>query len=163
MGDLLSATISKRMGDNLRGEYKRKKNDMLSQILDDLMEAKATDEELNKKRLQLEVELEKIMEAEEMYWQQRGGEKWTLEGDTNSSFFFHLVANGRKRKKTILSLEHEGVNVTEPRSIQSIIYDYYKNLFRMRPNGKVKLGTGAWSAGRRLNSEDNVELTKPFF
>ena len=32
----------------------------------------------------------------------------------------------------------------------------------MRPNGKVKLGTGAWSAGRRLNSEDNVELTKPF-
>jgi len=52
------------------------------------MEAKATDEELNKKRLQLEVELEKIMEAEEMYWQQRGGEKWTIEGDTNSSFFF---------------------------------------------------------------------------
>ena len=76
-------------GDNLRGEYKRKKNDMLSQIqiLDDLMEAKATDEELNKKRLQLEVELEKIMEAEEIYWQQRGGEKWTLEGDTNSFFF----------------------------------------------------------------------------
>ena len=73
-GDLLSATISKRMGGNLRGEYKRNKNDMQSQIqiLDDLMEAKATDEELNKKRLQLEVELEKIMEAEEILATKRG-------------------------------------------------------------------------------------------
>ena len=42
------------------------------QILDDLMEAKATDEELNKKRLQLEVELEKIMEAEEILATKRG-------------------------------------------------------------------------------------------
>ena len=53
------------------------------------------------------------MEAEEVYWQQRGSEKWVLEGDSNSSFF-HLVANGRKRKKSILSLEHEGEVVTDP-------------------------------------------------
>ena len=65
------------------------------------------------------------MEIEEMYWQQRSGKKWTLEGDMNSSFF-HLVANGRKRKKTILSLNCEGNTITEPDQIQGVIYNYYK-------------------------------------
>jgi hypothetical protein len=60
-----------------------------------------------KKRCELENELEKIMEAEELYWQQRGGEKWVLEGDDNTTFY-HLIANDRRRKKLILSLEHEG-------------------------------------------------------
>lgn len=62
------------------------------------MERAADSEDLIKKRLQLEEGLEKLMELEELYWQQRGSEKWVLEGDSNSSFF-HLVANGRKRKK----------------------------------------------------------------
>lgn len=34
-----------------------------------------------------------------------------MEGDANTSYF-HMSANGRKRKKTIVSLEHEGVIVT---------------------------------------------------
>jgi len=52
------------------------------------------------------------MEWEELYLIQRRGEKWTLEGDANTGFF-HLAANGRRRKKQILSLEHEGTNVTD--------------------------------------------------
>jgi hypothetical protein len=38
------------------------------------------------------------MEEKEIYWQQRGGEKWILDGDNNTDFF-HLAANGRQRKK----------------------------------------------------------------
>ena len=54
----------------------------------------------------VERELEKLLEDEELYWRQRG-ERWVLEGDDNTKFF-NLVANGRRRKKTIVSLEKAG-------------------------------------------------------
>ena len=61
----------KGLGNNLRGEYKRRKAELLTQIqtIDDLLETRASDEDLTKKRFQLEGELEKLLEAEEMYWQ----------------------------------------------------------------------------------------------
>ena len=83
-----------------------------------------------KDRLVAEKELEQLMEAEEIYWQQRGGgggEWWWKV--TLTPPFFHLLANGRRRKKHILSLEHEGTNVTDPAKIRDMIYSYYKNRF----------------------------------
>jgi hypothetical protein len=38
------------------------------------------------------------MRAEELYWQQRAGEKEMLEWDDNT-MYFHLKANRRRRKK----------------------------------------------------------------
>jgi len=49
-------------------------------------------------RNQLELELEELLQEEELYWQQRGREKWILEWDNNTNFF-HLSANGRRRRK----------------------------------------------------------------
>ena len=68
-------------------------------------------------RRRIEEELEKVNEAEELYWQQRGGEKWIFEGDSNTNFF-HLTTNSRRRKKTILSLEEKGENITDPEKIK---------------------------------------------
>lgn len=65
-------------------------------------------------------------------------------------------------KKTILSLEHEGENVTDPDQIQKIIYDYYKKLFGKSKVRAVKLSPDTWASNRRLTAEDNVELLKPF-
>jgi mannosylglycoprotein endo-beta-mannosidase len=90
----------------------------------------------------------------------RGGE-WTLEGDGNTKFF-HLVANGRRRKNLILPLEHDWVNVTEPEQIQKIIYDYYKSLFGRHLGRGVRIGGNAWVDNRRLSSEDNNWMTRPF-
>ena len=52
-------------------------------------------ETLLEERRGIELELERVYEAEELYWQQRGG--WILEGDANTNFF-HLAANGRREK-----------------------------------------------------------------
>ena len=68
---------------------------------------------LSKERALLELQLECIMEAEEIYWQQRGREKWILKGDANTGFF-HLSVKGRRRKKKILSLEDERNVCTDP-------------------------------------------------
>jgi hypothetical protein len=46
-----------------------------------------------------------------------------MEGDGNTSFF-HLMPNGRRRKKSILSLEFGGNNVTVQGQIRGAIYDY---------------------------------------
>ena len=87
-------------GGNLRGEYKRRKNELLARIqeLDNIPNADNPEGDHFSQQARLECELEKLMEKEEIYWQQRGGEKWVLEGDSNTGFF-HLVANGRRRKK----------------------------------------------------------------
>lgn len=90
----------------------------------------------------------------------KGGEKWTLEGDVNTTFF-HLVVNGRRRKKLILCIENEGVNVTDPKQIQKTIYEYYKKLCK-QPERNVILGGGAWQQSGRLTLEDNEWLTRPF-
>ena len=53
-----------------------------------------------KQRYELEDQLNIIFQEEEIYWQERSGEKWLLEGDANTTFF-HGVANGKKRIITI--------------------------------------------------------------
>lgn len=132
--------------------------------IDTKLEEGNTDENLMHRRLRTEAELEKLMEMDEIYWQQRGrggGERWVLEGDSNTNFF-HLVANGRKRKKMITLLEHEGEEITEKEEIKQAICSYYKQLFGMQPTRKVSMGVNAWATNRRLTKEDNLSLTRPF-
>ena len=84
-----------------------------------------------------------------------------MEGDTNSNFF-HLVANGRRRKKKILSLDHEGELLPDPAQIQSAIYTYYKKLFGIQPLRTVKLAERVWEDRGRLSSSDIDDLLRPF-
>jgi hypothetical protein len=53
---------------------------------------------------------------EELYWQRRGGEKWILEGDSNTSFF-HKCANGRSRKMKISTLENGDQTIVDPEDL----------------------------------------------
>jgi len=110
-------------GANIRGDYRREKEALLQQLreIDEKVNVGDTDPILMRSRYK-EEELEKLMEAEELYWQRRGDEKWVLEGDLNTAFF-HLVANGRKRKKHIFSLVENNQTFSDPEKIQQMIYD----------------------------------------
>lgn len=103
---------------NIRGDYKRAKLRLTKEMedIDKKQNKGEADEDILAKRFSLEIELEKLMEAEEIYWQQRGSERWILEGDANTNFF-HLIANGRRRKKIITCLEHDGGEVTDKEGI----------------------------------------------
>ena len=87
-------------GNNLRGDFRRKKEELLARIksLDDLLTSDEATGNEGEERSRLESELEALFEEEEIYWQQRGVEKQILEGDANTAFF-HLSTNGRRRKK----------------------------------------------------------------
>ena len=80
-------------------------------------------ETLLEARRGIELELERVYEAEELYWQQRGG--WILEGDANTQFF-HQHANGRRRKNTIVAFDTEIGEVRSQEDIMSHVTSFYK-------------------------------------
>jgi hypothetical protein len=75
-----------------------------------------------------------VMEKNPFY----GSEKWILQGDVNTRFF-HSLANGRRRKCTIFSLEDEGQEISDPVGIREHIENYYKNLFGSEVRGDMRL------------------------
>jgi hypothetical protein len=50
---------------------------------------------------------------------------WILEGDANTDFF-HLFANGRRRKKAIISLETENGVAKTQEEIMEHVTTFYK-------------------------------------
>jgi len=73
-----------------------------------------------------------------LYWFKRSHEKWLLEGDSNTEYF-HRVANGRKRKNTILTLL-DGDNIIEgDDNILAHATNYYKTLFGPSPGNSFPI------------------------
>ena len=103
---------------NIKGDYRRKKEALLKQIsdIDSSEQQGILSKEKWTHRIQIEAELESLMEKEELYWKQRSGVKTILQGDANTKFF-HLSANGRRRKQSVLMLEDGGIEVTDPLQI----------------------------------------------
>jgi len=75
----------------------------------------------------------RLLEEEEIYWHKRSNSKWLLEGDLNT-VFFHKMANGKKRKNTIFSIQKNGVDIEETEKILELATDYYKELFGPSPS-----------------------------
>jgi len=69
-----------------------------------------------------------ILEEEELYWLRRSHQNWLLKGDNNTDFF-HRVANGRKRKNTIISLLDEDNLIEGDSNLVKHATDFYKTLF----------------------------------
>lgn len=148
---------------NKKKEINKEKEELISQIqkIDEEVEKKELTCEEWGHRYELEGALNQIFISEEIYWQGRSGEKWMLEGDANAAFF-HGVANGRKRKTTIRSLEGEEGPIENADELKEHIYGFYKKLFGMELPPKFCLSHNMWEGRGRLSSEDNIELTKPF-
>jgi hypothetical protein len=100
-----------------------------------------------KERCELEKKMMQTYAIEEAYWYKRGGEKWILQGDANTAFF-HSLANGRRRRKLIVSLE-DGENVINGiEDLKNHITSFYKNLFGSEPDHVVHLNEDAWQEGQ---------------
>lgn len=109
----------------------------------------------------MEEELIAIYNKEEVMWQTRGGERWLLEGDANTAYF-HGVANGRKRKCLIRSLQDNGEVISETGDLMVHITNYYKNLFGSERQSTIRLHQDLWDPNSKISVEENEELTKPF-
>jgi hypothetical protein len=79
-----------------------------------------------------------LLEEEELYWYNRSHDVWLLYGDLNTKYF-HRVASGRKRKNTILSLEHDGTTIEGDENLLSHATAYYSDIFGLAPEFNVQI------------------------
>jgi hypothetical protein len=79
---------------------------------------------MRQEKLRWKKELEKILHREETKAWQRSRERDIREGDRNTSYFFAL-ANQRKRKKNISCLEDNGVtlDVNDSQFLQETVWE----------------------------------------
>ncbi|RVW23395.1 Transposon TX1 uncharacterized 149 kDa protein [Vitis vinifera] len=95
----------------------------------------------------------------EIHWRQKARVKWVKEGDCNSKFF-HKVANGRRNRKYIKSLENEtGLVLNNAVSITEEILLYFEKLYA-NPIGESWSIEGLdWSP---ISEESAISLVAPF-
>jgi hypothetical protein len=70
-----------------------------------------------------------------------------LLGDQNTSYF-HKIANGRKRKNTVHSLDDQGVLVEGTDNLLKHATSYYKELFGPAPGNMFDISPGLWGGGQ---------------
>jgi hypothetical protein len=127
--------------------------------LDVLMRGPLT-ADTEREKHQLAKLIEKILEQEEIKWQQRSRANWLQNGDKNTAFF-HSFASARKKKNHIKQLKDptgafvEGTDLLNP-----IIENYFTNLFAtdspaMDPNFLEKVIP-------RVTVDMNTKLMAPF-
>jgi len=102
-----------------------------------------------------------LLDEQESYWLNRCHENWLLKGDNNTSYF-HKIANGRRRKNTIISLEKDGEIVEGDENLLNHATEYYTNLFGPEEDHNIHIDQSLWDEVEKVSDVDNENLCKPF-
>jgi hypothetical protein len=106
-------------------------------------------------------ELAKLRRDEETKWAQRAKVKHVQEGGNNTKYF-HLVANGKHRKKRIFQLEQDEGTIVGQNNLKTYISEYYKNLFGAPTQNNFSMIESAIEDIPQLSDEENTILTAEF-
>src|SRR3954469_10368710 len=99
-------------------------------------------EQLKQKSI-IQKELLEVYENEERFWQQRSRDNWLLKGDNNTEYF-HMIANGVRRKKMIFSMKDGENEIQGTHDLLLHATNYYKNLFGPAGGFSVRLSDDNW-------------------
>jgi hypothetical protein len=113
------------------------------------------------RKIQILTSLLAMLEEEELYWYKTSHENWLHKGDNNIEYF-HRIANGRKRKNTILSFSSDNGVIAGDDNLLRHATEYYKNLFGPGEGNALPIDPDLWGATEKVTTEDNHVLTKPF-
>jgi hypothetical protein len=132
--------VSPRVGKEYKWDIQERKKEIMN-ILEQLdKKAECTmlsPHELDVKHC-LNVRLMQLLREEEIKWYQRSKSNKLLQGDSNTKYF-HLVANGKRRKSHIFQLEDGDRIIRGEEPLKSYIMDCYKNLFGPSDSGHFSL------------------------
>ena len=98
---------------------------------------------------------------EETKWAQRAKVKYIQEGGNNTKIF-HLIANGKHRKKKIFQLEQDEGTIIGEENLRNYITEYYKILFGDSIPNNISLNEGLIYDIPQLTNEENRILTTDF-
>lgn len=127
-------------GHNKLGEQKKKRKLLQDElaVLEELDEDNLLSLDQTQSKAKIQSEILKMLEDEELYWFKRSHSTWLHMGDNNTEFF-HRIANGRKRKNTIIYLS-DGINKIEgDDNLITHATNFYKDLFGPAPGDSFPL------------------------
>jgi hypothetical protein len=129
--------------------------------LDVMAEGRPLSQGERSRMIEVSAELNRIWDMEENKARQRARERNITEGDRNTKYF-HVVANQRRRKITIHSVEGpEGV-VDNTNDILKVATQYYKNLFKYELSQKQKIDENFFNSDEMLKAKDKDLLEDRF-
>jgi mannosylglycoprotein endo-beta-mannosidase len=102
-----------------------------------------------------------LLDQEETYWHNRCHEEWFLKGDNNTKYF-HKIASGKKRKNTVISLEHDGNIIEGDENIIKHATEYYSDLFGPGEEHDIHIDNSLWDELEHISESDNIHLCEPF-
>jgi mannosylglycoprotein endo-beta-mannosidase len=105
--------------------------------------------------------LTQLLREEELKWFQRAKTTKILKGDSNTRYF-HMVANGKRRKTRIFRLEQEDGIVEGEEQLKCYITNYYKKLFGCSDRGRLSFDESAVEDIPQFTGEESDELVKMF-
>jgi hypothetical protein len=148
---------------NVEAELKKRKKTLDSEYnkLDIKAETRGLSQQERNRLSQMAGELTKLWEKEEIKASQRARERNILEGDRNTKYF-HAVANQRRRKITIFSVEGPAGAVNSTQEIIEVTTQYYKDLFKCEPRPNLNIEEDFFSADERLKEEEVNVLESRF-
>jgi hypothetical protein len=88
-------------------------------------------------------------------------ENWLLKGDNNTSYF-HKIANGRKRKNTVISLENNGELIVGDENLLKHATEYYAELFGPEEDHNIHIDQALWDECEQVSDAENENLCKAF-
>ena len=106
-------------------------------------------------------ELQKIYLQEEIKAKQRSRDRDIKEGDKNTEYF-HELANQRRRKTAIHSLDGPLGPVTDTKEMLGIACSFYKDLFKKEERSGYQLDPSFFSDEDKINTAKNEALEAPF-
>ena len=96
-----------------------------------------------------------------MKWALRAKVRKIVQGEDNTQFF-HMIANGKHRKKRIFQLEQNEGTIVGQENLKVYITNYYKQLFGPPEENFVSLDESRVEDVPQLETDENEILTAPF-
>ncbi|XP_073355470.1 uncharacterized protein [Aegilops tauschii subsp. strangulata] len=148
---------------HLSGIYKVEKERLLSliQSLDVKAETTLLPVAELQTKLDAELRLKELLREEELKWALRAKVWRVVQGDANTEFF-HMIANGKHRKKRIFQLEQDEGTIVGQENLKLYITEFYKQLFGPPANTCVSLDESRVEDVPQLTVVENEVLTAPF-
>jgi hypothetical protein len=109
----------------------------------------------------LNTQLIQILREEEIKWYQRAKTNKLLYDDSKTKYF-HLVANGKNRKKRIFQFEEDCQIIRGGDQLKNYITEYYRGMFGHMEDDHLSLDERLILDILQVSQEENEFLTAPF-
>jgi hypothetical protein len=148
---------------NASGEYKKEKERLLNIIdrIDIKAESVLLSKSERKEKKEVDERLVSLRRSEESKWAQCVKVKYIQEGGDNTKYF-HLIANGKHRKKKIFQLEQDKGTIIGEENLKVFISEYYKGLFGAPNTNHFNLMEDRIEDIPQLSSEEKELLSADF-